>query len=105
MAGQMPRRPPGGDDPDACWNWEEGAELAEKLAEDTDPDELSCQLKEKAGDFFESIHAKALSIGETIRATQRFTPNQKRALENMQGGVDRWLENDHGHERDDDDFD
>jgi hypothetical protein len=46
---------------------------------------------DKAGDFFESVREKSVSIGETITRTQHVTEKQLSALEGMEAGVRKWI--------------
>lgn len=48
-------------------------------------------LPEAAEEFVESVQDKVLGIMETVEVTDRVTVGQRIALENMRGGVDRWL--------------
>ena len=47
-------------------------------------------------EFGESVAEKVSGISETIERTRRVTDAQARALDNMEDGVDRWLENQWG---------
>ena len=92
-----PRRglPP---DPDENWNdpeldWEEVVEQCGNICDKID--DAPSDVWDKAFDFFESVREKAKDMGETIRKSCRVTQGQKNALDNMEAGVDRWLENDH----------
>lgn len=44
-------------------------------------------------DFAKSIKEKAASIRKWIQENGKVTKNQQAALDNMESGVDRWLEN------------
>ena len=50
-------------------------------------------MPDEAEDFGLSVGQKVESIREYIKHNGRVTPKQLAALENMLGGVDRWLEN------------
>lgn len=91
-----PRRglPP---DPDDNWNveeldWEESADKCDELWQKIE--DAPAGVWDKAFEFFESIQEKVKNIGESIRKYKKATQNQMDAIENMESGVDKWLEND-----------
>lgn len=59
--------------------------LASSIIEDCD------EIPEAGEDFAASVQEKVGSIMETIEELDRVSPNQIRALVNMQSGVARWL--------------
>jgi hypothetical protein len=82
-------------DPDANWNdeeldWKEIVGLADSICELID--DAPGDVWDRAYEFFESVQEKAKDIGETVRRTKRATQGQKDALENMESGVNKWLE-------------
>lgn len=56
--------------------------------------ELIEDLPETAFDFGESVGEKVRGIAQTIERTNEVTKPQQSALDNMQAGVERWLERD-----------
>lgn len=50
------------------------------------------EIPERGEDFAESVQAKLESIIETIERTEHVTPAQKQAIENMEHGIERWLD-------------
>ena len=49
------------------------------------------ELPDRAVDFGDSVEEKACGILERVKSSGSFTRAQERAIENMQGGVDRWI--------------
>jgi hypothetical protein len=92
MARLKPRGLP--PDPDDDWNeeptkWEDAAEQCQTIydkIEDADGD-----IWDKAYEFFESIQSKVKDMKESIEGSRKVTDGQKAALDNMEAGVDRWL--------------
>lgn len=66
----------------------EAFDLALGILEDLD------RLPTRAVDFSESVGEKVASMRDYIVKYNRVTPAQLKALQNMRGGVDRWLESD-----------
>ncbi|MCI0421503.1 MAG: hypothetical protein L0312_20140 [Acidobacteria bacterium] len=60
------------------------------LIEDDVPD----WAKDKAPDFFEDVAEKVRSVGETIERMDSVTDGQRRALNNWESGVRRWIRDD-----------
>lgn len=54
-------------------------------------DEIDEETFNKSPSFFESVRDGVVSISETIGNTHRVTPNQRRALDNWEAGVRKWL--------------
>ena len=86
-------------DPDANWNqseedsdWEGAAEQCQTIYDKIE--DASGDLWDKAFEFFESVQEKVKSMKGTIESTKRVSEAQKTALDNMEGGVDKWLEKD-----------
>jgi len=50
------------------------------------------ELPERAAEFYESVTVKVSGIKETINRYGKVSDKQRSALENMYGGVERWLE-------------
>jgi hypothetical protein len=66
----------------------EAFDLALGILEDLD------RLPAAAADFSESVGEKVASMRDFIVKYDRVSPAQLKALQNMRGGVDRWLESD-----------
>lgn len=66
----------------------EALELAQFILDHAD------DLPDRAEEFAESVREKAASMKEWIQAHNRVTNMQFQALENMQAGVEKWLERD-----------
>jgi len=84
-------------EPDDDWNepelsWEDAAEQCQTIYDKIE--DASPGLWDRAYDFFESIQEKVKDMKESIESRRRATPKQKAALDKMEAGVDRWLEND-----------
>ena len=57
----------------------------------TEASELCDDIPEAGEDFAVSVQEKLDKIAETIERTEYVTPDQQRAIENMEHGIDRWL--------------
>ena len=55
-------------------------------------DENMQSVGEEGQAYFESVREKLVGIDETISRTLRVSANQLNAVNNMIGGVERWLE-------------
>jgi len=49
------------------------------------------ELPEAGFEFGESVSKRVTGIAETIEQTNRVTPKQRQALDNMQSGVEAWI--------------
>jgi hypothetical protein len=67
--------------------------VAAALQQCDDIQEKIDELPDEGMEFGESVGEKVAGIAETIERTRRVTDAQARALDNMEDGVDRWLEN------------
>jgi hypothetical protein len=54
-------------------------------------DEVSDEAKDRASDFFEDVLEHVTSVGETIERLGAVTERQRRALDNWEDGVGRWI--------------
>lgn len=71
----------------------EAIDLAKQI-EEVIEDRVSERTRDKHASYFEDIFDKSQSIADTIRKTNRVSPAQLKALENMLGGVKKWVHND-----------
>lgn len=65
--------------------WDEALGFCELLLEDLD------DLPTKAAEFQESVRSKVEGMQDWIETNQHVTNKMIKALENMRGGVDKWL--------------
>lgn len=62
------------------------------LISETIEEEIPAWKVEKNREYFESTEEKAKSIAETIGRTNRVTPGQRMALDNMLAGILKWVD-------------
>lgn len=68
-------------------DWEDAVEQCERILEMLD------DLPDEAEEFASSVGEKVESIMEYAKSRQRITEGQQTALDNMEAGCQRWLEN------------
>ena len=67
-------------------DWEEACEQCERIIEKCD------EMPSRAEDFTESVREKVQGIWGTIEVSEEVTENQQNALDNMEAGLDKWLD-------------
>ena len=54
-------------------------------------DDVPDKAKDKAGEFFDDVRDKVVSMSETLTATGRCSEKQQQALDNWQAAVSKWI--------------